>query len=380
MGIATVKTPNEGQEVREGFEAFFSQRTRDGLRVILPLIGALHAFVAAVYWFTAPYEQALGLSSLSIMVTVAAAAAAALVARREHRIIGADGLATCVILLALCNALIHLAASWSPLAVAAAAILLVAAGLTSSRRSPLLIIPAAMHGWWALLAWADNWSGAWMQFETALIGATVIAWGLYFSRRKASMQLFESEQRFAAQSQRDPLTNLPIRPAVVDRLGECFSRSARNADRTFGLCVLNLDGFRKVNEVYGHTKGDLLLQTVGERLRLACRRSDMVARLGGDEFVILLDEIPSRDHAEAGADRLCDLSCAPVDLDGVTLEISVSHGVVWSGAGYESEEAMLAAAHKQMQAAKARYHAIAGAVEARKQSRPARQAAVPSLA
>ncbi|MEZ5367350.1 MAG: hypothetical protein R2748_34670 [Bryobacterales bacterium] len=103
---------------------------------MLPLIGGLHAFIAAAYWFTAPYDQALGLSAFSIMVTIAAAAATALVAQRKHRIIGADGLGTCVVLLALCNSVIHLASAWSPLAVSAAAILVVSAGLVSSGRTP----------------------------------------------------------------------------------------------------------------------------------------------------------------------------------------------------------------------------------------------------
>ncbi|MEZ5367349.1 MAG: GGDEF domain-containing protein [Bryobacterales bacterium] len=238
-----------------------------------------------------------------------------------------------------------------------------------------------MQSWWALLAWADNWSADWLQFETALLAATVAAYGIYVSRRKTAMQLFESEQRFARQSQRDPLTNLPIRPMFIDRMSECFARASRNAERTFGVCVLNLDGFQKVNEQHGHAKGDLLLQTVAERLRLACRRSDMVARLGGDEFVILLDETPTREHADAGADRLCGLSCAPVDLDGVTVEVSASYGVAFSSTGHESEEAMLSAAHKEMQESKRRYHAVACALESQKEHLQAGGSqALPSLA
>ena len=365
---------------RNEFQAFFSNRTRDGIRVILPLIGGLHAFIAAAYWLSAPYEQALALSAFSIMVSVAAAAATMLILRREHRFIGVDGLAACVILLASCNALIHLVSAWSPLAVAASALLVVGAGMISSNHRTLLVVPGAMQVWWALLAWSDAWSAPWMQFEAALLTATLIAWALYRSRRAVAAQLFESEQRFMAQAQRDPLTSLPIRTAIVDRLGECFARASRNTDRTFGLCVVNVDGFRSVNEQHGHAKGDLLLQIVAERLRMASRRSDVVARLGGDEFVILLDEVPTRDHADSGADRLCGLAFAPVDLDGLTLEVSASYGVVWSGAGFDSEEAMLAAAHKQMQTAKGRYHAVAAALQAQKQAREASSNALPSLA
>lgn len=379
--VATERVQGIVKESEQSFDGFFSTRTSEGLQLALPLIGGLHAFAAAAYWFTAPYGQAFGLSLFSMMVTAAAFCATLLIRRNARSYIGADGLATCVLLLALCNALIHLAFAWSPLAVSAAAILVVATGAISARRAPLFIVPVAMHGWWALLAWADNWSPEWIQFETALLAATVTAWGIYTSRRQTALQLFESQQRFESQAQRDPLTSLPIRPAMVDRLSESLSREKRNAERRFAVCVLNIDGFQQVNEEHGHTGGDLLLQTVAERLRHSARKSDFVARLGGDEFVLLLDETPAREHAEAAADRLCGLTCAPVDLDGTPVELSASFGVVWSGDGYESEEEMLKAAHKEMQSSKKRYHALARAIEEQKKAQAGvGGAALPSLA
>ena len=364
------------------FETAFRARTRESLRLILPLIGGLHALVAAAAWFALPYEQAIGLVASAALVTIAAASATALLIRGDHTYVSADGLAACVLLLALCNAFIHLASAWSPLAVAAAAILVAVIGQSFSGGRTFTIVAAAMHAWCILLAAADNWSLQWVQFETALLAGTLTAWSCYHARRTAAVQLFESEQRLAERAQRDPLTSLPIRAAVIDRLGESFARYRRNSAHAFGLCVMNLDGFRKVNEQYGHTTGDLLLQTVAERLRAACRRSDVVARLGGDEFVILLDETPTREHADAGADRLAGLCCAPVELDGVTLEFSATYGVVWADSRFESEEAMLSAAHKEMEAAKARYHAIARAVDAQRHVQGGREsvAALPSMA
>ena len=363
------------------FETAFQKRTRESLRLILPLIGGLHALVAATVWFVAPYEQAIGLSASAALITVAAASATALLIRGEHTYIRADGLAACVLLLALCNSFVHLASAWSPLAVAAAALLVAVIGQSFSGRGAFAIVAAAMHAWCILLAAADNWSLQWVQFETALLAGTLTAWSCYHSRRTAAIQLFESEQQLAERAQRDALTNLPIRTAIIDRLGECFARYGRNSARAFGLCVMNLDGFRKINEQYGHTTGDLLLQTFAERLRVACRRSDMVARLGGDEFVILLDETPTCEHADAGADRLAGLCCAPVELDGVTLEFSATYGVVWAGSRFESEEAMLSAAHKEMETAKVRYHAIARALEAQRNVQGQENvAALPSMA
>jgi diguanylate cyclase (GGDEF)-like protein len=383
--MTTAATETQSVEMRtesNPFEGFFAGRTNESLRIALPLISGLHAFAAVAFWLTLPYEQAIGVAAFSILVTVAAAAATALVRRKEHRFLSPNSLATCVLMLAVCNSFMHILMTWSPLAVTATAILVLATGGLISGRKPLFMAPLAAQGWWALLASADGWTAPWMQLEVALLAASLGAWALYHSRRETATQLFEISQRFETQTQRDPLTGLPIRPALVDRLSECFARESRNEERKFGLCVLNLDGFAKVNLEFGHVKGDLLLQTVAERLRKSCRRSDLVARLGGDEFVILLDETPTLEHAEGGADRLCALSCTAVDLDGAAYEFSASYGVVWSGAGYESEEAMLAAAHAEMQDAKARYHAIAPVIEAHQKQVQTHQgpATVPSMA
>ena len=363
------------------FEDFFSARARDGLAVALPLIGALHGFAAVAYWLTAPYEQALGLFYFSMLVASAAFLATMLIKRSTYRLLGPDGLATCVLLLASCSALIHLTSAWSPLAVGAAAILMVATGATCTRRAPLWIVPVAAHVWWGLLAWADNWSSEWLQLETALLAATATGWCVYESRRQTTRELFDSRRRLETQAQRDPLTLMPIRPALVDRLVESFSREKRNVERKFAVCVMNLDGFQQVNDEHGHSAGDFVLQTVAERLRAAARKSDFVARLGGDELAMLLDETPTREHADAAADRLCGLTCAPIDLNGVALELSASFGVAWSGDGFESEEAMLTAAHKQMLESKARYRVLARALEEhRKAQADGEGAALPSLA
>ncbi len=381
MGNTTDRAQGIVKEPEQNFQDFFSTRTREALAMALPLVGAVHAFAAAAYWFSVPYGQALGMSLFSMLVTAAAFCASTLIRRNAKTYIGSDGLATCVLLLALCNALIHLASAWSPLAVAAAVILVVATGAIAARRAPLFVVPVAMQGWWALLAWADNWSAEWVQFEAALLAATATAWGFYQSRRQTAMQLYESQQRLETQAQRDPLTNLPIRPAMIDRLVESFSREKRNTERKFAVCVMNVDSFQAVNEEVGHSGGDLLLQTVAERLRQNARKSDFVARMGGDEFVLLLDETPTREHADTAADRLCGLTCKAIDLDGVEVEFSASFGVAWSGESFESEEAMLTAAHKEMQDAKERFHAMARALEEQEKAQAgAEGAALPSLA
>lgn len=85
----------------------------------------------------------------------------------------------------------------------------------------------------------------------------------------------------------DPLTQLPNRTAIYERLESLVSDSERSAVK-FGVGLVDLDGFKKINDSLGHRAGDDLLRQVGQRLQKYLRKSDMVARLGGDEFIILV--------------------------------------------------------------------------------------------
>lgn len=95
----------------------------------------------------------------------------------------------------------------------------------------------------------------------------------------------------------DPLTSLPNRTLLLDRLKHALSSCGRTHERG-ALLFIDLDNFKALNDTMGHDKGDLLLQAIGKRLLSSVRESDSVARFGGDEFVILLENI-SRDDSEA---------------------------------------------------------------------------------
>jgi diguanylate cyclase (GGDEF)-like protein/PAS domain S-box-containing protein len=124
----------------------------------------------------------------------------------------------------------------------------------------------------------------------------------------------------------DVLTGLPNRALMLDRLTVLM----RQADRQGGclaLCYLDLDGFKDVNDRWGHATGDQLLLQAADRLRGLLRGADTVARLGGDEFVLLLGEVQSGEEAQALLDRVRRALCVPYELGCATATVTPSIGV-----------------------------------------------------
>ncbi|PPD46348.1 MAG: hypothetical protein CTY16_09315 [Methylobacter sp.] len=111
----------------------------------------------------------------------------------------------------------------------------------------------------------------------------------------------------------DPLTRLPNRRLLIDRLQQALAASARD-QRRGALLFLDLDHFKSLNDTYGHATGDLLLQQVAERLGACVREGDTVARLGGDEFVVLLEDLsPHATEAAAQAEMVGNKILAALD-------------------------------------------------------------------
>lgn len=125
----------------------------------------------------------------------------------------------------------------------------------------------------------------------------------------------------------DPLTGLPNRVLLVDRLQHALSRSARS-QTSVGVLYCDLDRFKEVNTQFGHAGGDQLLVEVGRRLEHACRTSDTVSRVSGDEFVVLLEDVAGTREMEEVANRILDALVAPVQLEEGTARTGASIGMV----------------------------------------------------
>ncbi|MGE9693943.1 putative bifunctional diguanylate cyclase/phosphodiesterase [Streptomyces sp. NRRL F-5630] len=130
----------------------------------------------------------------------------------------------------------------------------------------------------------------------------------------------------AEEQLRDPLTGLPNRQWLLERIWTALDASEREGGRT-ALLLIDLDRFRSVNDTLGHLAGDRLLLQIAERLRVSLPREAEAARLGGDEFAILLPAADSTTAAQRLARRLVGELGSPLDLDGLTLVLEASAGV-----------------------------------------------------
>lgn len=134
------------------------------------------------------------------------------------------------------------------------------------------------------------------------------------------------QRRLEALALYDPLTGLPNRALLIDRLERALDRSQRDGT---GLAVgfLDLDGFKQVNDLYGHQAGDELLRVLAERMQRLLRTGDTLARLGGDEFVLVFPGIRTPEQLTAVAERLLELITEPVSWGGHRFAVSGSVGI-----------------------------------------------------
>jgi diguanylate cyclase (GGDEF)-like protein len=148
----------------------------------------------------------------------------------------------------------------------------------------------------------------------------------------------------------DAITGLPNRTAFMRQLNAAIARAERDG-RTFALAFVDLDGFKPVNDTYGHAAGDEVLAAIGTRCRECSRANDYLCRLGGDEFVILLDGASDIDQAIIAAGRFTSAIEALIPLRVVPdacIRVGASVGLaLWSADG-TTAEALLAAADARM--------------------------------
>jgi diguanylate cyclase (GGDEF)-like protein/PAS domain S-box-containing protein len=135
----------------------------------------------------------------------------------------------------------------------------------------------------------------------------------------------------------DPLTSLPNRNLFQDRLNHTLTQACREEGR-FALCFIDLDGFKEINDNYGHLIGDAVLLETARRLKACVRASDTVARLAGDEFTIIADKADNITGIAAVAKKIMDTMAEDFNIDGHKISCGVSIGIaVYPESGTDAE-------------------------------------------
>lgn len=149
---------------------------------------------------------------------------------------------------------------------------------------------------------------------------------LYFLSRQIAYNIIQKEattELVHSMAFEDPLTGLPNRRLMEDRLEQAIALAERNSQR-LAILFMDIDHFKKINDSFGHKAGDKLLVMVAERLLAEVRKSDTLARLGGDEFIIVLNNIGESSSAEEVAQKIITLFSQPFDLTNESIIVGTS--------------------------------------------------------
>jgi diguanylate cyclase (GGDEF)-like protein/PAS domain S-box-containing protein len=169
----------------------------------------------------------------------------------------------------------------------------------------------------------------------------------------------EHEKQLERIAHYDSLTGVPNRVLLADRLAQALARTKREKG-LMAVCYLDLDGFKPVNDTFGHEVGDHVLVEITRRIKEVIREDDTVARLGGDEFVVLLVGLEMPEECAGSLNRLLDKINQPIDILGKQLHISASIGVSLYPEDEQDADTLLRHADQAMYIAKQsgrnRYH------------------------
>lgn len=194
-------------------------------------------------------------------------------------------------------------------------------------------------------------AGAAAMRETSVVGMVIVVASATALAAVFTLRLVSRARAAESLALRDPLTGLPNRTLLDDRIDQALQRARRTAD-AFALLVVDLDGFKEVNDIRGHDAGDQVLRSIARRLESVVRASDTVARIGGDEFVVLSIGTRSEEEAAALVGRLRQALRRPYRVDGGVVEIDASVGWALFPADGATPEELLGRADVQMFATK----------------------------
>lgn len=160
------------------------------------------------------------------------------------------------------------------------------------------------------------------------------------------------ERQLERRAHHDPLTGLANRVLFTDRLSQAIVQTLRH-NKLLALVYLDLDGFKTVNDVYGHQAGDVLLIALAARMQEVLREGDTLARIGGDEFVAVLVDLDSVEESVPIMERMLLAASTPVSIEEVQVQVSASLGVTYfPQMGEASVEQLIEQADQAMYQAK----------------------------
>jgi diguanylate cyclase (GGDEF)-like protein/PAS domain S-box-containing protein len=169
----------------------------------------------------------------------------------------------------------------------------------------------------------------------------------------------EHEAELSQVANYDALTGVPNRRLLADRLRQSIAHAQRSG-KMMAVCYIDLDGFKDVNDQYGHETGDRLLMDIADRLQEVLRAGDTLARLGGDEFVVLFNGLTADEECYQVLERIMLAIATPTQLGGQKVAVSASIGVTFYPADDEDGDTLLRHADQAMyiakQTGKNRYH------------------------
>lgn len=181
-----------------------------------------------------------------------------------------------------------------------------------------------------------------------LVWASLMMWLTYLI-----LTMLEQKEQLKKIAMYDPLTNLANRRLLNIKLDN-FIKNNNNEKHKVVVCYLDLDGFKAVNDAYGHEVGDQLLKVVAQKLSGVIKANDFISRIGGDEFVIILNEVESIEQAENILRRIVHVVSEQITISDLSIHISVSLGAAVYKVHGEEPEHLLRVADQAMYQAKAK--------------------------
>jgi diguanylate cyclase (GGDEF)-like protein len=156
----------------------------------------------------------------------------------------------------------------------------------------------------------------------ALAGFVAIS----LSNSNAHQNLVLANEKIAHMATHDTLTGLPNRMRIMDRLGQELNRGKRY-NASLAVLFIDLDGFKEINDTFGHRAGDNVLQVLSDRLRDAIRSTDAVGRLAGDEFLVILTDDCTPENGMLLADQIREDLSRPIEFEGNSMKVTASIGL-----------------------------------------------------